>query len=130
MSFRSIPDSPGSNTIQTIRFFLKYHRECIISAHYFRWYDYDELCTKHLHAMAEHFEPLRLAMASFAALLYSLKVNPDTREMSFVLYALALQHLREVLNQPLDTREIHPVVATALQLSTFDVSSPFHKSEM
>ena len=76
--------------------------------------------------MAEQSEPLRLAMVSFSALLYSLKVNPDAREMAFVFYALALQHLREVLNQPLDIREIHYVVATTLQLSTFDVSYLCH----
>jgi hypothetical protein len=80
--------------------------------------------------MAEHFEPLQLAVVSFSALLYSLKINPDARETAFVFYALALQRLREVLNQPLNSREIHSVVATALQLSSFDVNNPCEKSEL
>lgn len=74
--------------------------------------------------MTEEYEPLRLAVAAFSALLYSMKVNTQAREVAFVFYALALQKFRVSLVQGLHSSEYYPAIAAALQLSTFDVSSP------
>jgi hypothetical protein len=74
--------------------------------------------------MTEEYEPLKYAVTAFSALLYSMKVNIQAREVAFVFYALALQKFRVSLEQSLRGREFYPAIATALQLSTFDVSTP------
>lgn len=113
-----VPRAPESNQAQPIQFFLKFHRETIIAAHYFRYYDLPELHTKWLPAMAEQCECLRHAMVAFSALIYSIKTNPDAREVAFCYYAMALQELRSMLDTEF---ECHVVVATVLQLSAIDV---------
>jgi hypothetical protein len=123
ISLQHVPRSPKSNTIQPIRFFLKYHSECVLYSHYYRWFDYDEFCSKELLGMTENYEPLRLAVTGFGALLYSMKVNIQAREVAFVFYALAVQRFRESLERSLYDGEYYPAIATALQLSTFDVTT-------
>ena len=113
-----VPRSPKSNQAQPIQFFLKFHRETITAAHYFRYFDLPQLHTKWLPAMAEQCECLRHAMVAFSALIYSIKENPGAREVAFYYYAMALQGLRSMLDTDL---EYHSVVATALQLSAIDV---------
>ena len=113
-----VPRAPRSNQAQPIQFFLKFHRETITAAHYFRYYDLPELHTKWLPAMAEQCECLRHALVAFSALIYSIKTNPDAREVAFCYYAMALQELRSMLDTEF---ECHVVVATVLQLSAIDV---------
>lgn len=118
----SIPRSPRSNKPQSVQFFLKFHQETITAAHYFRFYDYQQLSTKLLLEMAEQSDALRHAMVAFSALIYSLKINRVSREIAFFYYSVALRDLRSLLDKPsiwLD--EYHIAVATALQLSSVDV---------
>jgi len=108
-----------------VQFFLQFHRERITEAHYFRWYDYPKLCTKILFSMAERSESLRHAMVGFSALVYSYKFHHGAREVGFYYYEKALQQLRLFLNtSPMELEECLTAVATALQLSTFDVIFP------
>lgn len=122
ISLQHVPRSPQSNTIQPVRFFLKYHSECVLYSHYYRWFDFDEFCSKGLLGMAEEYEPLSLAVTGFGALLYSMKVNIQAREVAFVFYALAVQKFRQSLERSLSDGQYYPAIATALQLSTFDVT--------
>ena len=111
---------------QTIRFLLNFHRETIFEAHYFRYYDYNKLHTKVLFAMAEELDSMRHALVAFSALIYSIKIHPDARVIAFMYYAKALQELRALLDKPPEDMEMwewQGAVATALQLSTFDVPS-------
>lgn len=73
--------------------------------------------------MAEEYEPLKLAVTGFSALLYSMKENIQAREVAFVFYAMALQKFRQSLERSLGDGEYYPAIATALQLSTFDVTT-------
>jgi hypothetical protein len=108
-----------------IQFFLKFHHERITEAHYFRWYDYPKLCTKLLFCLAENSDPLRHAMVGFSALVYSYKFHQRARQVGFFYYEKALQELRLFLNtSPMEIGECFAAVATALQLSSFDVYYP------
>lgn len=114
----SIPRSPKSTQNLGVQFFLKFHQETINSAHYFRYYDYQRLHTSGLLAMAGEFECLQHAMVAFSALIYSIKVTGDAREIAFYYYAVALKELQSLLNMKIDC---NLVVASALQLSSIDV---------
>jgi hypothetical protein len=101
-------------------FFMKYHKEKIREAHYFRWHDYPKLHTVELFILADQNDVLRHAMVAFSALIYSIN-RPAAREMAFVYYALALKELRALLNASMDFAQCLTAVATALELSAFDV---------
>ena len=116
--------SPPADHTQQIRFFLNFHRETITEAHYFRYYDYNKLHTKVLFAMAEELDSMRHSLVAFSALIYSIKIHSDARVTAFIYYAMALQGLHALLNKtPMEmaTWEWQGAVATALQLSAFDV---------
>jgi hypothetical protein len=118
--------SPPADQTQPIRFFLNFHKETITEAHYFRYYDYNKLHTKVLFAMAQELDAMRHALVAFSALIYSIKIHPDARVIAFIYYAMALQELRALLDKsPMDMVmwEWQGAVATALQLSIFDVIS-------
>lgn len=118
-----IPRSPRSNQTQSVQFFLKYHEQSILFQHYFKVYDYHVFCKSVLPAMAEQSHPLRHAMVSFSALIYSMKVNGGARYVAFYYYSIALKELRLLLNgNTMTTSECNDAIATALQLSTIDVS--------
>lgn len=68
-----IPRPPQSNRNRLTQFFIKFHRDAITHTNYFMFYDSQQLCEKHLFAMAEQFDALRFAMTAFSALIYSVK---------------------------------------------------------
>jgi hypothetical protein len=117
-----LPRSPRSNKSQLVQFFLKYHQMAISAAHYFRFYDYQQLSTKLLPGMADQSDALRHAMVAFSAFIYSMKVERAAREVAFLYYSVALRDLRSLLDKPsIGVDEYHTAVATALQLSAVDV---------
>ena len=119
-----IPRSPKSNQSQAIEFFLKYHQRVIVSALYFKFYDYQHFCKGWLPAMADQSDALRHALVSFSALIYSMKVNPAAQYTAFYYYAVALKELHLLLNEDSMTpTECNTAIATALQLATIDVHS-------
>lgn len=86
------------------------------------YFDYRKLCTMTLLAMAEVSDTLRHAVVAFSALIYSMKVDRAAREQAFLYYAIALKQLRSLLDKsPMTVEERHIAIATALQLSAFDV---------
>jgi hypothetical protein len=114
--------SPHGTRSQPVQFFLQYHQETITEAHYLRWYDYSKLCTVIIFTLAETADALQHAMVAFSTLIYSIKVNHRAREMAFLYYSVALRQLRLLLDKPtLDMADCFAAVATALQLSSFDV---------
>jgi hypothetical protein len=103
-------------------FYLQYHREAISEAHYFRWYDYNKFCTKTIFTMAEESDAMRHALVAFSALIYSIKIYPPARVDAFLYYARALRELHDLLGKaPMELWECQAAIATALQLSCFDV---------
>lgn len=118
-----IPRSPESNRHHLVDFFLKYHLEVIRPGHYFWYYDYIQLCKCWLPAMAATSLALRHALVAFSALVYSIKVVGSSGEVAFFYYALALKELRIFLDGPLSPEECNVAIATALQLSSFEVHS-------
>lgn len=124
-SMLGIPQSisPHGTRSKPVRFFLQYHRETITEAHYLRWYDYSKLCTVIIFNIAEMADVLQHAMVAFSALIYSIKENYRAREIAFLYYSVALRELRLLLDKPMmDMTDCFVAVATALQLSSFDVS--------
>ena len=121
MPIDTIPRAPKSNQDRSIQFFLKFHQDTITAAHYFRYFDLPKLHTKWLTAMAEQCQCLRYALVAFSALIYSIKANPNARQIAFYYYAMSLQELRSILDTDI---EYNHLIATALQLSAIDVS-PF-----
>lgn len=123
------PLSPhGSRTLNE-SFYLQYHREAISEAHYFRWYDYNKFCTKTIFTMAAESDSMRHALLAFSALIYSIKVHPPARVDAFLYYSMALGELHELLGKaPMELWECQAAIATALQLSSFDVCLLFHVS--
>jgi hypothetical protein len=119
-----IPRPPRATRNQNVQFFLHFHRETVTEFHYFRQYDYHELCTKTLLAMAEKSDTLRHSVVAFSALIYSMKIDRAAREQAFLYYSMSLQQLRVLLDDdPTTTEEKHIAIAIALQLSSFDVRS-------
>jgi Fungal specific transcription factor domain len=123
----SIPRSPKSVQNQSTLFFQKFDRECITSAHYFAWHDYNQFYTKWLPAMAEEHIALQHARLAFSALIYSTKVDSRAKEIAFLYYAATLREFRLLLNTPLNQKESDVAVATSLQLSSFDVRVDYDK---
>ena len=117
-----IPRPPKSTRKQPNQFFLAFHRETVSYAHYFLFHDHQQLCNKSLYMVSEQFNPLRHAMVAFSALIYSMQINPSARTQAFLYYAVTLQELQKVLDRlPDSVAEYQGILATALQLSTFDV---------
>jgi hypothetical protein len=121
----SIPRPPKSSRHQSDRYFMKFHQDAIIPAHYFAWHDQYQLYKTALPAMAEHSTALRYAVLAFSALIFSIKVESAPKELAYFYYAIALRELRFLLDSPLEPKETHVAVATTLQLSSFDVSRFF-----
>ena len=72
--------------------------------------------------MAENSDTLQFALAAFAALVFSQKLDAQVKPVSFALYSLALNGLQAMLNHPsLSDAEGQIAMASAMQLSTFDV---------
>ena len=119
-----IPHALNSVRSHPVQFFLAFHRETITEAHYFRYYDFNKLCTRTLLVMAERSDALRHAVVAFSALIYSMRIDRTAREQAFLYYAMSIQQLRLLLSEAaLDGEASHIAVATALQLSSFDVYS-------
>ena len=116
-----LPRSPPSNQNSLLQFFLKFHQEKVISAHYFRSDDYHDLFKRWLPTMAYQSNCLQYAMIAFSALIYSMKVERAAREVAFYHYALALRELRPLLNEHDLEGECYPVIAAVLQLLSIDV---------
>jgi hypothetical protein len=116
----NIPRSPKSNRARSLQYFLNFHKDRVTHAHYSLFYDYQSP----IYILLEFFEPLQYSVAAFSALIRSFKVDQSSREQAFVYYAMALKELRVLLQRaPRDISEYHGIVATVLQLSTFDVTS-------
>lgn len=64
---------------------------------------------------------MQYAIVAFSALVYSIKVDRNARDVAFSYYTMALRELRLVLNKSLAREECGVVIATVLQLSSFDV---------
>ena len=119
-----IPHPLKSVRSHPVQFFLAFHRETITEAHYFRYYDFHKLCTRTLLVMAERSDALLHAVIAFSALIYSTRVDRTAREQAFLYYAMSLQQLRLLLSEAaLDGEASQIALATALQLSAFDVYS-------
>ena len=117
-----IPTVPNSSRDHSIQFFLKFHRENINEFHYFCYHDYQKFCTTMLMAMVQQSNALCNAVVAFSALIYSIKIDHFTRVQAFTYYALALQQLRQLLDQTtMNIDECHMAIATSLQLACFDV---------
>jgi len=115
-------NSPQSSRSQAVQFFLNYHHHTITEAHYFRWHDLSKLCTKLIFSIAEESSALQHSLVAFSALIYSIKIHHGVRALAFLYYAKALQELRLLLNETSMTlTDCYIAVATALQLSSFDV---------
>ena len=115
-------NSPQSSRSQAVQFFLNYHRHSITEAHYFRWHDLPEFCTKLIFSIAEESSALQHSLVAFSALIYSIKVHHGVRALAFVYYAKALQELRLLLDETSMTlTDCYVAVTVALQLSSFDV---------
>ena len=113
-----IPRPPKSGRSQLLQFFLSFHREVVTYAHYFLFYDY----LRPIFLLCDLFDPLLYSMAAFSALIYSMKFDIAAREQALLYYTMALQELRKVLDRfPNDLQEYYGIVATVLQLATFDV---------
>jgi hypothetical protein len=117
-----IMNPPQSTRSQAVQFFLNYHHHTITEAHYFQWHDLPKFCTKLIFSIAEESSALEHSLVAFSALIYSIKVHPGVRALSFVYYAKALQELRLLLNETsMRLTDCFVAVAIALQLSLFDV---------
>jgi hypothetical protein len=127
MSFETtlIPRSPSSTRHPTTEFYLAYHRQCINGYYYYSYYDYGQLFTKGLLAMAEQSNALYFGLIAFSALIYALRIDPTARHAAYGFYTLTVQELRLLLDQPMDRVECQIATVCAMQLSSFDVILPF-----
>jgi len=128
----TVPRSPTpSPTHPAIRFFLTYHKERIIPAHYFRYFDYSEFFTKSLMAMADGSEVLQSAVVAFSALVFSVKVHQRVRPLAFYFYSRALQQLGPILDEAESEKSsFYAAVATALELASFDVRPYLYNADL
>lgn len=119
-----IPRTPTPPSHSTVTWYLTYHRRTVNSWQYYTYYDYNQLHTKVLFAMAEGCEALKFGMAAFSALLYSIRYDPAVKTFAFWFYSRALQEMAMLIKKPyLDAVDTQMAIASAMQLSTFDVTS-------
>jgi hypothetical protein len=125
--------TPIQRELADDRFFLNYHRENITEFHYFRYYDHRKQCNDMLLQMADKSVALGHAIMAFSALLFFMKTEGFPGEEAFEYYSSSLVEFRQLLDrlqEPLVNHEdVHTAVATALQLSSFDVS-PLNMSRL
>ena len=100
-------------------FFTQFHSTGIVAGHYFWISDPSRFVKTTIPLLAEGCESLKYALVAFAALIFSWKRNPKAKVFAFEYYRLAVDGLRTMLST-LPDRYID-VVATVLQLSTFEV---------
>lgn len=123
-----LPRQPRSTRHFLVNYYLTYHHKFVNEFHYYSYFDYSRFFTESLFAMAEESDALTLGMAAMSALVYSQRLDPDIKPVSFALYSLALMELQRLINQPyLSPSEAQIATAAAMQLSSFDVP-PFHPS--
>ena len=126
----SVPRSPKSARHYTLEYYLNYHREAINEYHYYSYYDYRRLFTKGLFAMAEQSDVLQFGMAAMSALIYSRRLDSQVKPVAFGLYSLALRELQGLLDRnSLDMAESQIAMASAMQLSSFDVQSSLSNTD-
>ena len=95
-------------------------------SHYFGYGDYDQFFTKGILWMTKQSLPLEYAVASFAALVYSVCLDNRTKAFAFGYYAKALHGLQRLLSQPTLIRNsdvIFAALALVLQLASIEVYS-------
>jgi hypothetical protein len=114
-----IPRPPSGNTTL---FFTQFHSTGIVSGHYFWISDPSQFVKTNLPQLAEGCDSLKYALVAFSALIFSWKWNPQARILAFQYYRLAVKGLQEMLLRLPDGYS--DVVATVLQLSTFEVPAP------
>ena len=116
-----IPRSLSSIRHPTPDYFWMFHRENINGCYYYSYYDYGQLFTRGLFAIAEESNALYFGLVAFSALIYSLRIDSTVRHTAFRFYALTVQELRLLLDKPMDQKECLIATACAMQLSSFDV---------
>jgi len=117
-----LPRQPRSTRHFLVNYYLTYHHKFVNEFHYYSYFDYSRFFTESLFAMAEESDALTLGMAAMSALVYSQRLDPDIKPVSFALYSLALMELQRLINQPyLSPSEGQIATAAAMQLSSFDV---------
>jgi hypothetical protein len=114
-----IPRPPSGDTTL---FFTQFHSTGIVSGHYFWISDPSQFVKTTLPQLAESCDSLKYALLAFSALIFSWKWNPEGRILAFQYYRLAVKGLQEMLLRLPDGYS--DVVATVLQLSTFEVPAP------
>jgi len=103
-------------------FYLEYHRKNITEFHYFRYYDHHKQSNDILLRMAKNSIALCNAVVAFSALVFSMQNQGTPGEEAFVYYDSSVREFRHLLETPLlNNEDIYIAVATALQLSSFDV---------
>lgn len=120
VDFRTvIPRTPTS--VRPSDFYFTFHRERINSHYYYSYYDYQQLFTKGLLAMAEESNAVYFGLIAFSALIYSLKIDPTARHAAYRFYSFTVTELRSLIDKPMDGKECQIATVCAMQLSSFDV---------
>jgi hypothetical protein len=115
---------PQSSPETKIVDFLAFHHEFVISNHYFWCHDPRGYCSRGFLNIANNSDSMRYAVAAYAALLFSVfKRDRKAREYAFLYYAQSVYCVQAFVNAPTEKPTL-PVLATILELTSFEVCYP------
>lgn len=120
---KNIPRPPKSIAHYKVPHFLAFHQSKVKACHYFRYDDSPRFFTKGILEMTKQSPPLEYAVASFAALVYSVLIDKKAKVFAFIFYAEALRGLQEILNRLLVGKDddYSDALAVVLQLASIEV---------
>ena len=106
-----------------IMLFLSYHRQNISYGRYFWFWDHHRFIREGLLELAEQSTSLQYAIGAFSALIYSIQVDHNMKQFTFLFYAKAIKELQHAINTDLMNSEaaVYKTVATILELASVEV---------
>jgi hypothetical protein len=105
---------------QNGRAYFRYHCEQLSHIHYIRPFDLRNGCIGGLRQLAEEYDFLYHAVVAFSALIYAIP-EPRAQDHAHWFYGKAIRQLHQATAMEVDARHRSAILATMLQLSTFEV---------
>lgn len=101
---------------------LSYHRQNISYGRYFWFWDHYRFIREGLFELAKQSDSLQYAIAAFSALIYSIQVDHNMKQFTFLFYSKAIKELQHVINtDSIDSEAVlYATMATILELASIE----------
>lgn len=101
--------------------FIAFHDSFVCPSHYIFFADFNRFCDRLLE-FQEDCVPLRLAIAAYSAMLFSVyRRDRRARVLAFTYYTAALRSIQELIASASTESSIMGILAAVLELTSFEV---------